>query len=117
MTSVSTAIETPPPAPVALARTRRRRFNGDAVLRALTGGAAAVILAMLLALVGVLTWAAMPSIRHFGFAFLVGTDWRPNAVERPLRDERGKLVRDADGETVMETLPESYGALNVIYGT
>ena len=117
MITVPADLPAPPQAPITLARARRRLLSADVVLRLLTGGAAAVILAMLLALVGVLTWAAMPSIRHFGFAFLVGTDWRPNAVERPLRDAQGKLVRDADGETVMETLPESYGALNVIYGT
>src|SRR5688572_6263605 len=72
---------------------------------------------MLASLLLVLTVAAMPSIRNYGWAFLVGTDWRPNVIERPLRGPDGKLVRDADGEVVMETLHESFGALNVIYGT
>jgi phosphate transport system permease protein len=117
MTSIPTDPKSLPYAPLTLSRKGTRRVGADVVLRALTGASALVILAMLLALIGVLTWAAMPSIRHFGLKFLVGTDWRANAVERPMRDAQGKLVKDADGETVTETLPESYGALNVIYGT
>ena len=95
----------------------RSRFGGDFVLRAVTGLSALTIILMLAALLVVLFLAALPSIRTYGAAFLVGTDWRPNVIERPLRGPDGKLVRDEDGEMVMETLHESFGALNVIYGT
>jgi phosphate transport system permease protein len=118
MTSVPIEYRSPPPpTPIELTGAGTSWFNADVVLRAVTGASAGIILAMLLALIGVLTWAAIPSIRHFGLSFLVGTDWRPNAIERPKRTPEGKIVRDANGETVIETLPESYGALNVIYGT
>jgi phosphate transport system permease protein len=95
----------------------RRRISGDLVLRAVSGASALAIVAMLGALLVVLTVAALPSIRAFGWKFLVSSDWRPNVIERPLRGPDGKLVRDADGEVVIETLHESFGALNVIYGT
>ena len=95
----------------------RSRVSADFILRFVTGASAVTIILMLVALLVVLTLAAMPSIRAYGATFLVGTDWRPNVIERPLRGPDGKLVRDADGEIVMETLHESFGALNVIYGT
>jgi phosphate transport system permease protein len=105
------------PALISLERGRRRRISADLILRTLTGASALAIVGMLAALLIVLTIAAMPSIRAFGWKFLVSTDWRPNVIERPLRGPDGKLVRDADGEVLMETLHESFGALNVIYGT
>ena len=95
----------------------RSRVSGDFVLRALTRLSAVTIILMLGTLLTVLTVAAIPSIRAYGARFLVSTDWRPNVVERPLRGPDGKVVRDEDGEMVMETLHESFGALNVIYGT
>ena len=95
----------------------RSRVSADFFLRGLTRLSALTIVGMLAALLLVLTVAAMPSIRNYGWAFLTSTDWRPNVIERPLRGPDGKLVRDADGEVVMETLHESFGALNVIYGT
>ena len=71
---------------------------------------------MLAALLLVLAVKAAPAVRHFGFGFLVGSEWRPNEIERPKRDAAGKIVME-DGETVMETVPEAFGAFPVIYGT
>ena len=105
------------PPPLSLDRATNRRFSADVILRAVTSLSALTIIGMLAALLVVLTVAAMPSIRTYGWSFLVSTDWRPNVVERPLRGADGKIVRDEDGEMVMETLHESFGALNVIYGT
>ena len=104
--------------PLALAESRPTWLDGDFVLRSLTRLSALTILGMLLALLVVLAVAALPTIRHFGAHFLVGTEWRPNEIERPKRDPvTNRLVLDADGERVMEVIPEAYGALNVIYGT
>jgi phosphate transport system permease protein len=73
---------------------------------------------MLAALVLVLTLAAMPSIKEYGLKFLVSTAWRPNELEVPRRDPAtNKMVRDADGEPIVDTVPPAFGALNVIYGT
>ena len=107
----------PAEAVVAFESRPRSRVSGDFVLRAVTGLSALTIILMLVALLVVLTVAAMPSIRAYGFKFLYSTDWRPNVIERPLRGPDGKIVRDEDNEPVMETLHESFGALNVIYGT
>lgn len=95
----------------------RSRVSGDFILRSITRLSALIIVVMLGALLTVLTMAAMPSIRAYGARFLYSTDWRPNVIERPLRGPDGKLVRDEDGEVVTETLHESFGALNVVYGT
>ena len=95
----------------------RSRVSADFCLRGLTRLSALAIIGMLASLLLVLTVAAMPSIRNYGWAFLTSTDWRPNVLERPLRGPDGKLVRDEDGEVVTETLHESFGALNVVYGT
>jgi phosphate transport system permease protein len=81
-----------------------------------TRGSAAAVLIMLAALVGVLTWSAMPSIRTFGAGFLVSSEWRPNELERPMKGPDGKVVMQ-DGEVVTETVPPQFGALPVIYGT
>ena len=75
------------------------------------------ILLMLASLVLVLLTAALPSIKQFGVGFLVSSSWRPNALEHPKRDQAGHIVRDSDGETVMEEDPPKFGALPVIYGT
>jgi phosphate transport system permease protein len=94
-----------------------RRFTGDAILAALTRGAAACILLMLAALIIVLAVSAVPSIRTFGWSFFTNTQWRPNALEDvPKRGPDGKILFE-DGEMVRETIPPSFGALPVIYGT
>jgi phosphate transport system permease protein len=95
---------------------RRGRSKADAVLGLLTRGSAVAILLMVASLLGVLLHAAWPSIRQFGPSFIVSSEWRPNAIERPLIGPDGKVVIE-DGETVLETLPPAFGALPVIYGT
>ncbi|HMN40942.1 MAG TPA: phosphate ABC transporter permease subunit PstC [Phycisphaerales bacterium] len=92
-----------------------KRF-GDLILAVLTRGAAACVVLMLAVLLGVLLLNAAPSVRQFGAKFLVSSQWRPNEVERPVRDAAGKLVF-ADGEVVTETIPPAFGALPVMYGT
>lgn len=94
----------------------RRWFSADAVLGLCVRSAAAFILVMLLALLGVLAWSAWPSVREFGGQFLIGQEWRPNALERPMIGPDGKVVIE-DGEVVLETIPAAFGALPVIYGT
>jgi phosphate transport system permease protein len=101
---------------IAPPRAEPRRRWGDFALGFAARGSAASILIMLTALLGVLFFAAMPSIRTFGVRFLISSDWRPNELERPARGPDGKVVIQ-DGETVMETVPPSFGALPVIYGT
>ncbi len=104
--------------PVDFALTKRSGgASADLMLRLLTGGAALVILLMLAGLVAVLVKAAMPSIREYGWGFVTSTQWRPNEIERPLRDAQGKRVLDAFDEPVTEILPPVFGAANVIYGT
>jgi phosphate transport system permease protein len=96
---------------------RRSRLRvGDVVLGFLTRGSAVTILAMLGALTTVLLIAALPSIKTFGPAFLVRSEWRANELERPMIGPDGKVVI-RDGEVVTETLPPDFGALPVIYGT
>lgn len=90
--------------------------GGDAILGGLARGATIGMMLMLLLLVGVLATAAVPSVKQFGAKFLWTSDWRPNEVERPLRDAAGKIVYE-DGEPVVQTIPPSFGALPVIYGT
>jgi phosphate transport system permease protein len=93
-----------------------KRF-GDTILGALSRGAAAMVLLMLVALVGVLLVRALPSVRAFGASFLVSSEWRPNEIERPVKDATGKVVLTEDGEVKTETVPPAFGALPVIYGT
>jgi phosphate transport system permease protein len=95
---------------------RRSWLGADPVLRVLTALAALCILAMIGVLVGVLCWSSIPSIKAFGLSFLYSTEWRPNEREVPKRGPDGKVIIE-DGETVMETLPASFGAAAVIYGT
>jgi phosphate transport system permease protein len=109
--------ELPVPDRPPLVRSGRRTPGADAVMEWLTRSAAVVIILMLVALLGVLTHAAMPSIHSFGLGFLTNSTWRPNALEQAKRTPDGKLVRDASGEVVNETLPAEFGALPVIYGT
>lgn len=75
-----------------------------------------MILAMIAALIIVLAYAAIPSVRTFGWSFITGSDWRPNEIEAPKRGPDGGVLIQ-DGEAVMETLPPKFGALPVIYGT
>src|SRR5882672_924756 len=96
---------------------RRRRFlSPDAAFGWMSRLSACVVLLMLAALLFVLGEAAIPAIRDYGARFLVSSDWRPNELEIPKRDARGKLVFDG-GEVVTEKIPPSFGALPVVYGT
>ncbi len=92
------------------------RVGGDALLSGLCAGSAVLVLVMLAALVAVMLHASMPTIREFGWKFLVGSEWRPNTLEVPKTDAQGN-VQIVDGETVMDKIPPSFGALPVIFGT
>jgi phosphate transport system permease protein len=89
---------------------------GDAILGALARGAAVTVVLMLAVLVGVLLVRSIPSLRVFGPGFFVSSAWRPNEIERPVKDASGKVVIE-DGEVKTETVPPEFGALPVIYGT
>src|SRR5262245_15046822 len=95
---------------------RRRIRWVDAAFEWLTRLSALAILLMLGALFLVLAFSALPAVRQYGFPFLTRSDWRPNELEVPKRDARGKLIIE-DGEVVQEKLPPSFGALPVLYGT
>src|SRR5690242_4837540 len=92
------------------------RYGGDALLSGMCAGSAVTVILMLAALVAVMLLASMPTIREFGWKFLVTSEWRPNSLEVPKTDAQGN-VQIVDGETVMQTIPPSFGALPVIYGT
>jgi phosphate transport system permease protein len=104
--------------------TARRMHQGrpklaEPLLYLASTASALTILLMLAALVVVLFAAALPSIRHFGGAFLVSTDWRPNPLPVLKLDEQGKPIRDP--RTAMKVVdhynPPTYGALPAISGT
>jgi len=71
---------------------------------------------MMASLVIVLTLAALPSIKMYGLGFLVGTQWRPNEIEREQRDATGAVVME-DGEAVLEIIPPEFSAAPMIFGT
>lgn len=111
-------IEAIHPATIAPAKPRRSRGQlADRALHGLAVASGALILLMMATLVAVLLYAAIPSMKTFGAGFFVESSWRPNALEKTQRTPDGKIVRDADGEPVMETIPATFGALPVIYGT
>src|SRR5438445_13234375 len=87
-----------PPAAVRGALPVRRR-RGDLVLGVLSRGAAVAVVLMLVSLVAVLGYAAAPSVRTFGWSFLVTSEWRPNELERPVKVHDGRVLRE-EGEGV-----------------
>lgn len=93
-----------------------RRVGPDFLMANAARAAAVIVLLMLVALLAVLTYAAVPSIKAFGLHFLVSSEWRPNALQVPKVGPDGNVVIE-DGETVMQTIPPAFGALPVIYGT
>jgi phosphate transport system permease protein len=107
-----------PPEHEALAQARRRSRTRllDVLLLLGVRSSGIVILLMMLSLVTVLTYAALPSFKAFGPGFLTSTQWRPNELERPKKDAAGKVVME-DGEIVTETIAPEFGAAPVIYGT
>lgn len=67
-----------------MARTTQPRGRAgwaDTVFRVVLTGLAAVIPLLFLALTGQLAWAAWPSIRAFGFDFLISSTWDPVAEQ------------------------------------
>ena len=94
----------------------RRRISSDVVMAGLARLGAVGIIAMLVVLLGVLAFAAWPSIQTFGWKFLVTSEWRPNEVSAPLKDAAGKVVM-RNGEVVMQKIAPAFGALPAIYGT
>ena len=96
---------------------RRRTYWSDRILDTLATGSAVTILLLMMALIGVLVYAAAPSFRTFGLSFLTHSEWRPNELERIKRTAEKNVIRDADGEPVIEIIPPQFGALPVIYGT
>ncbi len=77
--------------PRAVPSVHPRRHWGDDCFRTLTRAAAVALLALVLAMVVVMTREALPSLRAFGWRFLVTSTWDPVA--------------------------EHFGALPLIYGT
>jgi len=96
---------------------RARLFTFDAFLKWTARSAGVSVLVLLGALLIVLVIAAWPAITEFGVGFLVETEWRPNELEVPVRDDAGNILLDAQGDTVYETLPPVFGAAPVIWGT
>src|SRR5262245_18589231 len=94
----------------------RRSHWFDRSFEWLTRLSAVTSLLMLGALLVVLVASVIPAVRQYGFSFLARSDRRPNELEVPKRDARGKLIIE-DGEVVQEMLSPSFGALPVIYGT
>ena len=95
---------------------RRHAVNSDTIMAGISRAAAVCVILMLAALLTVLTVVAWPSIETFGAGFIVSSDWRPNELNVPLKDAGGQILIE-DGEVVMETIPPSFGALPVVYGT
>lgn len=89
----------------------------DGILRMIAGDGAAIILLMLASLVLVLGYSALPSIENFGLKFLTTTDWRSNSLEKPIRDAKGHIQYDEDGDEIVQTIPPAFGALAAVYGT
>jgi len=98
-------------------KARSTGISGDTVLAFVTRASALSVVLMIAALLIVLTTAAIPAVRTFGLKFLTGTEWRSNTLEQPRRDANNKLMFDADGEQIVDTIEPVFGALPVIWGT
>jgi len=96
---------------------KRGLFTWDKVTALVARLSGLSILVSLVVLIGMLLWAAWPSIQEFGLGFLIETEWRPNELQIPVRDAEGLLVYDENGEQVYDVKPPVFGALPVIYGT
>ncbi len=107
---------TDPPLDYSAAGRRRGGFDVDRILRVLTGSAAVTICAMVVVLLGVLTYSARESIRTYGLGFLLNSEWRPNEVEVPKLDAKGKIIYE-DGEMATVKKDPAFGAAAVIWGT
>ena len=113
---------TPPPTPPIDAGVSPLRLGAgksatsDLILGIVCRAAAAIVVLMLVALLSVILWRSIPSIREFGLSFLTGTVWRANELEQPLIDAAGKVVIE-DGEVQLQIIKPVFGALPVIWGT
>ena len=79
----------PPAEPVVFSQ-KSRRIGADFVLYFLCLGSALIVVVMLLALVVVLVRGAVPSMKQFGFGFLIHSEWR--ATEIAARGPSGKIL-------------------------
>jgi phosphate transport system permease protein len=107
----------PVPAKRFLAQRKPSWINADMVMHGLVLASALTIVLMLGSLIFVLVVAAIPSMKQFGFGFLTSSTWQPNDITKPHIGPDGKVARDEDGEIIMDTIPPSFGALPMIYGT
>src|SRR5262245_15654585 len=94
-----------PPTALPAARKRGRGQLVDRALHFLAVGSGVLVLLMMGSLVAVLFYAAIPSVKQFGLKFFTESSWRPNALEITKRTAEGRIVRDADGEPVVDTIP------------
>src|SRR5262249_60219329 len=69
---------TPTLPPLADARRARHRF-GDRGFREITRGAGLAVVALVAGMAAVMVYAAWPSLRRFGWAFITTSDWDPVA--------------------------------------
>jgi len=111
------APQSSPPASPGFESPRQRLIHGDSIMHGLSLLGGLVILVMLAGLLFVLITAAVPSMKKFGWSFLTGRVWQPNEIEVAVHTPDGKVVKDADGEIVTQTIPAKFGALPVIFGT
>lgn len=107
-----------PPDGLDLCAKGSRRITSDAILKWASRSAAIMILLMLGGLVVVLTRASMPAIHEYGSSLVTSSQWRSNELPVFKRNAVGGVVRDEDGEPVVEkTLAPTFGALPFIWGT
>jgi phosphate transport system permease protein len=95
----------------------RPLVQGDFLLEWISRLSGVLIIVMLGSLVAILFWAARQSMHEFGWGFIVSSDWRVNELEVPVKDAQGHITYDSDGDVITKTIPPSFGALPVIYGT
>jgi phosphate transport system permease protein len=96
---------------------RPARLGWDWLLHGAAQLAGAVVLLMLASVVIVLLTSSAPSMKAFGWRFLTDSKWQPNELEQPKIGADGNPVLDEDKNPVMETVPPSFGAAAVIFGT
>jgi phosphate transport system permease protein len=94
----------------------RRTISSDALMAGIARLGAITIVMLLAILLLVLSYSAWPSVKTFGWKFIFTSQWRPNALQVPLRDSAGHPIIK-NGRVLKETIPPAFGALPVIYGT
>jgi phosphate transport system permease protein len=107
----------PAPSERFLAQRKPKLINADLLMHGLVLCSALTVVLMLGSLIFVLVHAAIPSMKQFGFRFLTSSTWQPNELSIPHIGPDGKVAKDEDGEIIMDTIPPSFGALPMIYGT